>query len=356
MKKKPIRDLIAIVAIAAVLISAGCIEDDRSAAPTPTPARTTTETPLPASTPTSPPTDPILEGKIWTLTLIAGGDGDVHPPIPGTTITASFENGTISGTAGCNQYFGTYTVADNIVINEMLWTEMFCESPEGVMEQETQYLDILRDVTTYTIPENQLTLGTEDGRALVYHAELATTTRSKGAMSVSELLESPVYDTEVKVYGIVNHLGQLFCPCFALYSDRKTLNVQYDMMWEDDGTKRPAVSVEGIENGNWVIVTGELKSSTGTAPSTTFQASNIEKMDAPLAPFSSLQDCQSGCVEAGFEKGECKLPTEVGASYFILGPCVIPSSKHCGDEGQCNCYCYNITRPKPDIKEEEALI
>ena len=177
-----------------------------------------------------------------------------------------------------------------------------------------------------------------------------------GALSVSELLESPVYDTEVKVYGIVNHLGQLFCPCFTLYSDRKTLNVQYDMMWEDDGTKRPAVSVEGIENGNWVIVTGELKSSTGTAPSTTFQASNIEKIDALLAPFSSLQDCQSGCVEAGFEKGECKLPTEVGASYFILGPCVIPSSKHCGDEGQCNCYCYNITRPKPDIKEEEALI
>ena len=183
-----------------------------------------------------------------------------------------------------------------------------------------------------------------------------STEKSEVTLSVSELLESPVYDTEVKVYGIVNHLGQLFCPCFTLYSDRKTLNVQYDMMWEDDGTKRPAVSVEGIENGNWVIVTGELRSSTGTAPSTTFWASNIEKMDAPLAPFSSLQDCQSGCVEAGFEKGECKLPTEVEPPYFILGPCVIPSSEHCGDEGQCNCYCYNITRPKPDIKEEEAPI
>nr|QNO44572.1 hypothetical protein KKOBALHG_00009 [Methanosarcinales archaeon ANME-2c ERB4]QNO44945.1 hypothetical protein DIMMFDLM_00002 [Methanosarcinales archaeon ANME-2c ERB4]QNO45103.1 hypothetical protein HICMJNBA_00009 [Methanosarcinales archaeon ANME-2c ERB4] len=355
MKKKPMMDFIAIVAIAAVLISAGCIEDDRSA-PTPMPTRTTTETPLPASTPTSTPTDSHLEGCVWTLTLTAGSDGDVHPPIPGTTITASFENGKISGTAGCNQYFGAYTAADNIVINEMSWTEMSCESPEGVMEQETQYLDILRDVTTYTIPENQLTLGTEDGRALVYHAELDTTTRSEGALSVSELLESPVYDTEVKVYGIVNHLGQLLCPCFTLYSDRKMLDVRYDLMAEDDGTERPAVSVEGIENGNWVIVTGELRSSTGTAPSTTFWASNIEKIDALLAPFSSLQDCQSGCVEAGFEKGECKWPTEVEPSYFILGPCVIPSSKHCGNEGQCNCYCYNITRPKPDIKEEEAPI
>ena len=178
MKKKPIMDLIAIVAIAAVLMSAGCIEDDRSSAPTPTPARTTAETPLPASIPVSTPTDRIMEGKIWTLTLITGSDGNVHPPIPGTAITASFENGTISGTAGCNQYFAAYTAADNIVINEMLWTEMFCVDPEGVMEQETQYLDILHDVTTYTIPENQLTLETEDGRALVYHAELDTTTMS----------------------------------------------------------------------------------------------------------------------------------------------------------------------------------
>lgn len=183
-----------------------------------------------------------------------------------------------------------------------------------------------------------------------------STEKSEVTQSVSELLESPVYDTEVKVYGIVNHLGQLFCPCFTLYSDRKMLDVQYDMMWEDDGTKRPAVNVEGIENGNWVIVTGELRSSTGTAPSTTFWASNIEKIDAPLAPFSSLQDCQSGCVEAGFERGECKLPTEVELPYFILGPCVIPSSEHCQNEGQCNCYCYNLTQSKPDIKEEEAPI
>lgn len=277
MKKKPIMDLMATVAIAAVLISAGCIEEDRSSAPTPTPTRTTTEAPLPASTPTSTPTDSRLEGKIWTLTLITGSDGDVHPPIPRTTITASFENGKISGTAGCNHYFGAYTAADNIVINEMSWTEMFCMDPEGVMEQETQYLDILRDVTTYTIPENQLTLGTEDGRALVYHAELDTTTRSEGAMSVSELLEDPAYDTEVKVYGTVSALGELFCPCFALATDGKILTVHYDLMVEDDGTERPPVSMEGIENGDQVIVTGELRSSSGTAPSTTFWASNVKR-------------------------------------------------------------------------------
>jgi hypothetical protein len=153
---------------------------------------------------------------------------------------------------------------------------------------------------------------------------------------------------------IVNYLGQVFCECFTLTSDGETVEVWYGSMSEDDGTERPSVSVEGIENGNWVIVTGELRSSTGTTPSTTFWASNIEKIDALAAPFSSLQDCQSACVEAGFEKGECKWPTEVEQPYFILGPCVISSSKHCGNGGQCNCYCYNLTQSKPDIQEEKA--
>jgi len=111
-------------------------------------------------------------------------------------------------------------------------------------------------------------------------------TGSDGARNVSELLESPVYETEVNVYGDVSALGELFCPCFALTSDGKRLEVWYDMMKEDDGTERPAVSVEGIENGDRVVVTGELRSSNGTAPSTTFWASTIEKMVAEDAAVS----------------------------------------------------------------------
>ena len=114
----------------------------------------------------------------------------------------------------------------------------------------------------------------------------AHTTGSDGARNVSELLDSPVYDTEVTVYGDVSALGELFCPCFALTSDGKRLEVWYYMMKEDDGTERPAVSVEGIENGDRVVVTGELRSSNGTAPSTTFWASTIEKMVAEDAAVS----------------------------------------------------------------------
>ncbi|MBA7640063.1 hypothetical protein ES703_47726 [subsurface metagenome] len=96
-------------------------------------------------------------------------------------------------------------------------------------------------------------------------------------LSVSELLENPVYDREVKIYGNVSLLGEVFCPCLELTSGGEKVSVWYDLMAEDDGTQRPSVSVEGIENGDWVIVTGELRPSDGPLPTTTFWASNIEK-------------------------------------------------------------------------------
>ena len=108
--------------------------------------------------------------------------------------------------------------------------------------------------------------------------EQQTIEKPEGTLSVSELLENPVYDTEVKIYGQVRLLGELHCPCFELTSGGRRVEVWYDLMVEDDGTEWPSVSVEGIENGDWVIVTGELKSNTGTAPGTTFFASNIERL------------------------------------------------------------------------------
>jgi len=131
-------------------------------------------------------------------------------------------------------------------------------------------------------------------------APTPTTTGSDGTLSVSELLDSPVYETEVNVHGDVSALGELFCPCFALTSDGKRLEVWYYMMKADDGTERPAVSVEGIENGDQVVVTGELRSSTGTAPSTTFWASNIEKIvaEGAAANLANVNDIEILLLES----------------------------------------------------------
>jgi hypothetical protein len=52
--------------------------------------------------------------------------------------------------------------------------------------------------------------------------------KPQGALSVSELLGNPVYDTELKIYGEVSLLGQLFCPCFELAYGGKEVLVWYD--------------------------------------------------------------------------------------------------------------------------------
>lgn len=96
-------------------------------------------------------------------------------------------------------------------------------------------------------------------------------------LSVSELLENPIYDTEIRVYGQVSLLGEFSCPCFELISGGKTVVVSYGLMIEDGGTAGPAVSVEGIQNGDQVVVTGELKTAGSHASVNDFWASQIEK-------------------------------------------------------------------------------
>ena len=87
--------------------------------------------------------------------------------------------------------------------------------------------------------------------------------KPEGTMTVAELLDDPVYDTEVKVFGTVSLLGELLCPCFHLTSGEATVSVWYDLMAENDGTMKPPVDVTGINNGDKVIVTGELKGEGG---------------------------------------------------------------------------------------------
>ena len=99
------------------------------------------------------------------------------------------------------------------------------------------------------------------------------------ALSVSRLLEGPVYDTEVRVYGEVSLLGQLNCPCFELASGGGKIQVWYALMVEDDRTERPPVSIEGIENGDRVVVTGELKTAGEHRQLNDFWASGIEETD-----------------------------------------------------------------------------
>ncbi|UCG24826.1 MAG: META domain-containing protein [Chloroflexota bacterium] len=109
-----------------------------------------------------------LEDTPWTVISYNNGRGGVVSVITGTELTTLFTGGTVSGSAGCNDYSGPYELdGAQISVGPLANTEMACAEPEGIMEQETEFLAALQSVATYVIDGDTLDMRREDGaRAL----------------------------------------------------------------------------------------------------------------------------------------------------------------------------------------------
>ncbi len=83
-----------------------------------------------------------LEGTSWVLNSYNDGQGALVTVLEGTEISVDFsEGGQLSGYAGCNNYNASYeTEGINLTIGPVVTTRMACDQPEGVMEQESNYL------------------------------------------------------------------------------------------------------------------------------------------------------------------------------------------------------------------------
>ncbi|MGW8249862.1 MAG: Gmad2 immunoglobulin-like domain-containing protein [Anaerolineales bacterium] len=108
-----------------------------------------------------------LEDHLWLLASLGGQE-----VLPGTQVTAEFTEGQVSGGAGCNQYSAPYETSDSsLTVGAAATTRMACEEPQGVMDQETQYLNLLSSAATYRIEQRQLSiLDASQQVVLVYNA------------------------------------------------------------------------------------------------------------------------------------------------------------------------------------------
>lgn len=105
-----------------------------------------------------------LEGTTWTLATMAKSR-----PLPGSEITAGFMNGQMSGSTGCNTYFYEYQTEGRLLLLQGGGvTEMACSQPEGVMEQESRFLDYLNQVETFQLSSDGLQLVTDEGEFLIF--------------------------------------------------------------------------------------------------------------------------------------------------------------------------------------------
>ncbi len=109
--------------------------------------------------------DQSLEGTSWQVMSYNNGKGGVTSLIIGTEISANFgEDGQLTGNSGCNSYFAEYeTDGDKIRIGTAGSTEMACLEPEGVMEQEQQYLAALGTAATYKVEGLNMEMRTSEG-------------------------------------------------------------------------------------------------------------------------------------------------------------------------------------------------
>ena len=105
-----------------------------------------------------------LDGSSWKLAAAAG-----KPALPGTNVTITFADGQAGGEAGCNRYGGAYEVdGEKLNFQEVVATLMLCTAPEGVMEQEAQFLGSLNEVERFELADGQLQLFRSDGEALAF--------------------------------------------------------------------------------------------------------------------------------------------------------------------------------------------
>ena len=106
----------------------------------------------------------------WILELITE-NGQGKKPVADTEVTLRFSAEKLTGSAGCNRYFASYQTGDDrqLSITDIASTEMWCLQPEGIMEQETKFLQWLDEANSYGINDDQLTLyGNDREQKLVF--------------------------------------------------------------------------------------------------------------------------------------------------------------------------------------------
>src|SRR5690349_15761408 len=102
----------------------------------------------------------------WLLTAV---DGDPAADIPRSTATFG-EDGSVTGSGGCNTFRGTYGVTDDALrVRHLLAGRATCA--DHVMSQETGFLDVLGEAASWSVADDTLTLAGPRGRhSITLHA------------------------------------------------------------------------------------------------------------------------------------------------------------------------------------------
>lgn len=107
-----------------------------------------------------------LSGTRWILQSMHGQE-----LLKDTAITLKITKGEFSGSSGCNFYGAKYTTQpkNGIEINEVAHTDMACSEPEGILEQEEEYISTIQKAKSYSVDGEIFFIADEQGNNLLQY-------------------------------------------------------------------------------------------------------------------------------------------------------------------------------------------
>ena len=102
-----------------------------------------------------------LDGTNWQLSW-GESDGQSFSAFGDIPISLIFADGGLSGNAGCNSYFGDYTLTGEVLTIGVVGATMMACDPD-IMQIEQQYLDALAKARLVAINGDRLTITLESG-------------------------------------------------------------------------------------------------------------------------------------------------------------------------------------------------
>jgi heat shock protein HslJ len=126
-----------------------------------------------ATATTAPVTDPLPNTR-WEVVNYNNGRGALVTPLLDTRITIEFGSGNqINGNSGCNTYFTSYQLnGSNITISPPGGSQRLCEEPEGIMEQEAEFLAALQSAATFSINGRMLEMRTAGSQNAIIASQI----------------------------------------------------------------------------------------------------------------------------------------------------------------------------------------
>ena len=176
LRPHSLRWFASLTAVVLLLASCGDTADDSAdttLAPTTTTTATATTPPPTTTEPAASVEAPELADTSWSVINYRLPDGTITN-VWKADVTISFSaDGTVSGSAGCNVYEGTWSVSgawdafesgvpdsndgQELILDSLSWTEMACED-DAVMEQEAEILDLLRHAGRWVLIRGEFNL------------------------------------------------------------------------------------------------------------------------------------------------------------------------------------------------------